>query len=179
VAIDAPSMIAAGFPTPDWAQTIAGDVFGGKVADWPTLAQPLLLLAASIVMLIGLVGTMIARRHAGALHMLRAIVGVGVLVLAVLPIAAIFYSIKPWNSVAMLPMSQRSVWLVVRTVLEHTNGKAILVPMLAAAFGAFLLALPPRRQSTAAAAAAAAPATSAPDGPAGGTTGATPGGVAQ
>jgi hypothetical protein len=109
--------------------------------------------------------------------MLRAIVGVGVLVLAVMPIAAVFYSIKPWNQVAMLPMSQRSVWLVARTVLDHTNVKAILVPLLAAAFGAFLLALPPRRQSMAASAAAATQ-PSANDA-ATGTPTATPGGVAQ
>jgi hypothetical protein len=183
-AIDAPSMIAAGFPDAQLGPSIARDLFNGKVADWPVLAQPLLVLAASVMLLIGLVGTMVGRRHAGALHMMRAIVGVGVLVLAVLPIAAVFYSIKPWHEVAMLPMSQRSIWLVVRTVLDHTNLKALLVPLLGAAFGAFLLALPPRRQSMAAtvAAASTSSATSArqpsPGDAATGTPTATPGGVA-
>jgi hypothetical protein len=120
---------------------------------------------------------MVGRRHGGAPHMLRAIVGVGVLVLAVMPIAAVFYSIKPWNQVAMLPMAQRNVWLAVRTVLEHTNDNVDLIPLLAAAFGAFLLALPPRRQSMAASVASGTQ--PSPNDAATGTPTATPGGVAQ
>jgi hypothetical protein len=147
VAIDVPSMIAAGFPDAQLGPTIAREVFGGQVADWPTLAQPLLVLAASVMMLIGLIGTMVARRNAGAMHMLRAMFGVGLLVLAILPIAVVFGSLKPWHEVAMLPMAQRSLWLVVRVVLEHDNvGKGLIVPIVTAAFGAFLLALPPRRE---------------------------------
>jgi hypothetical protein len=147
-AIDAPSMIAAGFPDAELGPTIARDVFGGHIADWPRVAEPLLALAAAAMMLLGLVGTMIGRRHAGGLHMLRAVVGVGFLVLTVLPIAAMFYSVKPWHEVAALPLAQRSVWLVVRTVIDHGNLKAVIVPILTAVFGAFLLALPPRRQAS-------------------------------
>lgn len=148
-AIDVPSMIAAGFPDAELGPTIARDVFGGHIADWPRLAEPLLALIASVVMFVGLVGTMIGRRHAGGLHMLRAMAGVGFLVLAVLPIAAVFYSVKPWHEVAMLPMQQRNVWLAARTLIDHSNMKAVIVPLLTAAFGAFLLALPPRRQTSA------------------------------
>jgi hypothetical protein len=153
--IDVPHMIAAGFPNAEWGPAVARDVFGGKVADWPTLSQPLLVIAAAVALLIGLAGTMLARRQAGAVHMLRAIVGVGVLLLALLPIGAVFYSVKPWEQVAMLPMSERSAWLVVRILLEHANLKVILGPLIVAAFGAFLLALPPRRQSAPASSAAA------------------------
>jgi hypothetical protein len=155
-AVDAPAMVAAGFPDAGLAPAIARDVFGGKVADWPRLASPLLVVAASVVMLLGLIGVMLGRRHDGASHMLRAIVGVGFLVLALLPVAAVFHSVKPWHEVAMLPMPQRSVWLVVRTVFEQANVKVIIVPLLTAAFGSFLLALPPRRLSAAAQSAAAA-----------------------
>jgi len=68
-------MIAAGLPEPELAQELTEEVFG--YAGWPRLMTQVGRTASIIVMLLGLMLVLIARRHAGVKHTARAVLQAG------------------------------------------------------------------------------------------------------
>ena len=80
-ALHVPWFVSGGFPDPAIGQKIE-DFFG--YAEWPRLVETLGSLLCVLVSLAGLALIVIGRRRDGTLHMIRAIAGVAIIVIALL-----------------------------------------------------------------------------------------------
>ncbi|MGE5609545.1 MAG: serine/threonine-protein kinase [Bacillota bacterium] len=82
VAVDLPGMIAAGIVDPRLAEDLSREAQKMQVEDWQRLMRTLLVVFVGVGMFLAMVFFMMARRTAGAGHMIRSIMGVSSVVIA-------------------------------------------------------------------------------------------------
>jgi hypothetical protein len=82
VAVDLPGMIAAGVVDPHLAEDLSREAQRMQVEDWQRLMRTLLVVFVGVGMFLSMVFFMMARRTAGAGHMIRSIMGVSSVIVA-------------------------------------------------------------------------------------------------
>jgi hypothetical protein len=137
-ALDVPELIATGLVDPSLSSHLDRE-FGD--ANWPAVTRTILTLAMFAVMLIASVLFVVARRAAGGTHMLRGILGPGVLILALQALGQAAGG--SWAQVHS-HASQGRLGMGLEAYMGLFDGKVALLAAGLAIVGVFLLAWPPR-----------------------------------
>ena len=147
LALDIPGMIAAGVPDMKLATELQTKVFPG-IEDWPRLLTKVASAVSVVLMMVGIVVMLFARRGGGVTHMFRGVIGAAGLLLAMGPLSERIRHQDTWNQVAALLAQKQVGGATDFFVNQMQSGSAIAS---AAIFFTFLilLAWPPRRHRAA------------------------------
>jgi hypothetical protein len=141
--VDLPGFVAAGLPDAHFARDVETKIFG--YPEWPDLARRLGAASVGVTMLLGLAAMMFARRRAGSDHMARGAIGVGGILMALLPISRCIPTNTMWEEAAPLFQTHR-IGPGVDLVLSHFhNTSAPYVSGAIFLLSIIILAWPERR----------------------------------
>jgi hypothetical protein len=164
LAFDIPTMIRVGVPDQSLNEWFTREVFGPGVPNWVPLLANLTFMSACVLYVIGLIALLVARKAGGLFHMFRAVLGVAVLAVCLLPGGIMFSRAQPWFELSRQPVDRRGGWMMVQAVLDALNHAESFLTLGLLVFAAVLLAWPVRvrtARQVAAPASAAATATEA------------------
>jgi len=141
--IDAPRMIAEGVIDPHAAQRLAHDLG----ASWPDIARRLGVLIASIGFGTGVIVLILARRRAGAMHLLRLLVAAALLG-AVMATAsqAVGGNAIDWSDIARLIHKQQDPSGALVMFLESFNNYRAVITGVMFVLSIVMFAWPPKKQ---------------------------------
>ncbi len=137
LAFDLPGMIAAGVPDNSLAQEMQNHIFAG-VSDWPRLLTKIASAASIVLMMLGVVVMIWARRDGGAGHMIRGIIGAAGLLFAMTPLREAIRSDGMWTGIAAC-MTKKEVGAATEVFLNQVQSGAAIAS--AAMFLVFLILL--------------------------------------
>jgi hypothetical protein len=154
VAVDLPGLANTG----SFDQRLPRDMtqtFG--TVEWPRLMREIGTLGAFVIAVPALGLMLLGRRRRGALYMLRGLVGVGLLFAS---IGVVAHVIPEWQ-----PFGPGTPGVVIDEVFQSIYVPHLIMPLILAIVGFFVLCLPPGRRRQNANAVVAAPVAAAPASP--------------
>jgi serine/threonine protein kinase len=141
IALRLPGLIAAGFPDPGAAQEL-NKLFG--YTGWPHLLERMGIIAVAIFLLLAGIFIIIARRRSGPFHIIRAILGMSILLIALGFFSDSMPSNYPQEAIDMLNNNQPGPAL--ELLLSITGKEEALTALIFVAISVIVLAWPPRQK---------------------------------
>jgi len=141
LAFDLPGAVAAGLPDPSLNTELARLT---GYADWPRLAVKLGLILVPVTALLAAVFLVAARRRAGIMHMLRAVLGIGGLIVACVPLGEAFIHTR-WTTVVDHINANR-IGPAIETFIDPVEGGIAILAAVVFMVSFVVLAWPPRRR---------------------------------
>ena len=140
-ALHGPSLVAAGFPTPDLAKELT-EAFG--YAEWPQLLEGLGLHVVVLLLVLATTLLIIARRRHGAGHILRAVFGVACLFVVLAILMRIFAGLDAGQMATLL--QAKRIGPVLEMFGSYTSWIDVYIPAGLFVLSAVILNWPPRRR---------------------------------
>ncbi|MGH7180196.1 MAG: protein kinase domain-containing protein [Tepidisphaeraceae bacterium] len=142
LAVKVPEMFARGLPDPEIAKSLEHDVF--RSTDWPGLMHRAGGAAATLLAVLAAAMFLLARRRFGVGHMLRGVLGTGVLLYACASLSRAFAGAGVWSDIAA-SVHQKQQGLAVDMFLRGWNSSGVMTAAIVFLMGVGLLAWPPKR----------------------------------
>jgi hypothetical protein len=99
-ALDVPKALSVGLPDPQAAYTLNNEIFPGY-PEWPALLRRIAILVTGLLTILALAACALARRRAGVAHVVRGMLGIGMLLFSVALLGAAFAR-DGWAPIAQL-----------------------------------------------------------------------------
>jgi len=142
VALHLPAVVASGWPNPDLAGELE-NLFG--YPGWPALLERLGSILLVVLFFLAAVLVMIGRRKSGAMHLMRALLGLGGFLFAVYAVQGVISPIELENIVEAFQQSQ--VGLGIERFLSACSQDQTMIAAGTVLFSVLMLAWPPRRRT--------------------------------
>jgi hypothetical protein len=142
-------MLHAGVPTADVKRDLETSIFR-DFDDWPRLMRQAGMLTLGILLVVALPLLVFARRHFGGFHMVRGTLGVGGLMLAMLPLSGAFQRQGGWKSVGLV-VSHKQYAEAADLVLQNLRTEHAVFAGVIFIVSIIILAWPPRKAAASAA----------------------------
>ncbi len=140
-ALHAPSIVAAGFPDPSVAQQL-DKVFGYN--QWPGLLEKLGAFFTGILLLLATVFEVISRRRHGAKHIMRALVGILLLLGVQILLEKSFAHSDAALMASMLKGNQ--IGPALESIMGHAGGRGLYIGAGLFVLSIVMLAWPPKKK---------------------------------
>jgi preprotein translocase subunit SecG len=141
LALHVPAVIAAGIPDPGLAQEL-DKLFGGP--GWPGILDKMGFAVATILFLLALTFTIIARRRSGGAHIIRAGVGMLGLVLSLLMLSDALP--KSYPKTLYRSFENNQVGPALETMFGYVNDDTAFIAAVLFAVSIIILCWPPKRR---------------------------------
>jgi hypothetical protein len=145
VALHLPYFVAAGFPEPEIS--IEMEKFFGY-PEWPELVMRFGMIAMVILLLIASVFVIIGRRHLGASHLLRAVLGLAGFVFAVTMFSDALSRSSRYSEEVVRMLNSHQIGPALDKLLRFSNTEAAITAGVIFLASVVILAWPARRKKT-------------------------------
>jgi hypothetical protein len=145
IGLDLPQAIALDLPDHRVAADIRRHLFG-DFQNWPELARQLLYGVATLLTMLAVGFTMLARRHTSFFHILRGMIGIAGLILAITVLTSDFNAQYVWSSVAV-EMNRHQAAPAVDAFLRPFRNPGPIIAAGICLVSFLILSLPHRRRA--------------------------------
>lgn len=142
LALGVPRVIAAGFPHQHLAEELRR-VFGSD--NWPQTLSALVAVVAGISFSVALVCVLAVRRHKGAAHLMRGVVGILAVGLALWSLNQ-FLPISAFDAQVIGPLQNQQAGLALENFVKYLDREGMTVSVGVFSLGTLLLAWPAARR---------------------------------
>jgi TM2 domain-containing membrane protein YozV len=146
VGLHLPYFVAAGFPEPEISMEL--EKFFGY-SSWPELVMRFGMIAMVILLLLAAVFVIIGRRHLGASHLIRAVLGLAGFVCAVMMFSDALSLSGHYSEEVVRMLNSRQIGPALDKLLRLSNTEAAIFAGIIFLASVVILAWPARRKQTA------------------------------